>query len=374
VRRCIWLTHGGRVRVACGAPGSYLDVAPTEALRAYPKPVLHLGGDLDGLAQVTRLAEEYRVPQELLRAGDARAAVLSKPVVLFAGMNHAQMGNGYVTDAIRADDFVPELTQAEADALLADHTAAFLDAHRSQADEAVRNAYARLQAGLEATEPLVRFFLSAQEADAAGAWCLNGQRLVANLRADVADRLVVALESYTDVDLFVESKPSLSVSGGVADVITTAYLAPDATAAPQAVSGAYGYELDCKCKSQEAIANALGLPSDAYGVAGTCREVGAYVYQLARGAVAPHAAARHAAQGRPLVFLPDVVQGTGSDWVPSHVNYTETPFSLEVTASSLQSRDGVPVYGGMTYCKSIPAARAVAWILHDSLPRGLGRS
>ena len=348
--------------------GSYLDTAPTQPLRDYAKPILHIGGDLDGLAQITRLAEEYIVPRELLLAGNERAAVYDKPVIFFTGMNHAQMGNGYVTDVLREDDFEAEITQDAATDLLAASAAAFLDLHRTASPAAANAAFALLRAQLAESETMVRFFLDAQQADLAGAWCANGQRLVANLRTDVAGRLDVALVAYTEADPFIESKPSLEVANGTADVVATAYLE---YTIETAVEGTYGYELDCKYKSQEAIANALDLAADAYGAAGTCQDVNAFIYTLAQGSVAPAAAARYAARGRPVVFLPDTVWETGGEWAPSHVVYNDTADGLLVTASSLQSRDGIPVIGGMTYCKGAPAARLAAWILHDALPRGL---
>ena len=337
-----------------------------------------LAGDLDGLAQVTRIAEDYIVPEELLAAGDEAAAVQDKPVLVFVGMNHAQMGNGYETEALIESDFKAEISLEDATDLLATHAAAFLDMHRSTDDAVVAAAYALVRDRLFATDEIVRFFLDAQRADAAGSWCYQGQRLVANLNTDVAGRLDVDVVAYTDFDLFLESKPSIVANGTSALATSTAYLEPPAGVIPTSddagidSEGTYSLSFDCKFKSQEAVVRTLGLGEGQYGPAGTCQTFTAFVAQLAASAVGPASVARFAATGKPIVAQPDVVYSQGNEWSVAVTTYNETADALFVSGASLQTAYGIPVLGGMTYCKALPAAKAVAWVLHDGLPRGLG--
>lgn len=72
----------------------------------YPIPTLTLGGELDGLARVTRIVESLYQQQ---RQG---VSLTQYPVVVLPGVSHFQFaGEGAVPFLVKARDLMPEVTQ-----------------------------------------------------------------------------------------------------------------------------------------------------------------------------------------------------------------------------------------------------------------------
>jgi hypothetical protein len=351
--------------------GSYLPGPRTEDLRTYPRPVLLLAGELDGLVQLTRAAEEYRAPYELVQAGDERTAVRAKPVVVVPGLNHAQMGNGYVTETLRAEDFPAELAQTDADAQLGAWAARFLELHRRDDDQAlVDAAYAALREGVRSTEPFMRFFLEAQDEDDAAGGCAPGQRAVAALGDDAGTRLDVQVQTQASAPAFAASVPVLADAseGNGTTVLVPGYLERRVGVQSE---GEAGTELQCKYKSQAAIVRALGLLPDAYGPPGDCRTVTAALLDRALAAIAPSCARRYATIGKPVALGADALAATESAWQAAALQTTETATAWTVVAASLTNPTVPSPDGPVLYCKGLPAAQLARWLLHNTLPRGL---
>ena len=358
-----------------GGAGSYLPGARTEDLRTYPKPVLHMAGDLDGLVQLTRAAEEFRVARELLAAGREDEAVRRKPTVVFTGMNHAQMGDGFVTETLRTSDFPAEISQDDATAALAATAARFLELHRraDDAPDVAAAAYAVIRDGLRASEAAAGFFLDAQDADADAAWCDLAQRTAAALGEDADARLAVAVDLARDPLSFEGRAPTLTTSGDDGNGTVTANVAVPGYLEQRGVGtqseGVVAFELACKLKQQSAVVRALALLPGQYGPAGHCRTATLNLLAVALAAVAPASAARYAAIGKPIVVAPDAVQASEAAWNDAQTSYVEDAGALTITSPLLVST-GAPD-GTAQYCKVPAAARLATWILHNALPRGL---
>eukprot|EP00057_Strongylocentrotus_purpuratus_P029519 XP_011683993.1 PREDICTED: uncharacterized protein LOC100890127 [Strongylocentrotus purpuratus] len=86
-------------------------------LAAYPTPIMHLSGDLDGQVKITRIAKPFR-DLEALQLKD-ETALATKPVIVVDGVNHFQFASGDPPPAVVRGDISPDATATEAWTLLA---------------------------------------------------------------------------------------------------------------------------------------------------------------------------------------------------------------------------------------------------------------
>jgi len=364
--------YGGMVQLGSVVSGA--------ALPSFPVPTLTLAGELDGLMQITRVAEEFRFCRDLLAAGREEEAIGRIPVVVLPGINHAQMCNGFVQGKILEEDFEPEIPQAEATVYLARVISAFFQMLRVEG--AGGNSYNYLKSLVLETQVYVQAFLQAQDDDK-GAWCTRTQTIVANL----ADPSLLSLTNVPEPDYesFKKSKASLEVREGIAYITTHSFEnytplpeAPKGEAAGTFSEGRAAAELGCKTKNQDAVVRELGQVER--GDEGSCREVHKAMLEEILKGVANRTRERYEEKGKQVELLPDRDSQTGGEWVETRVEFDRgeeggegSPASLR--ASRLRTSALIPnEFGGVTYCKKLSAAALASWVLHDSLPRGLSSS
>ena len=75
----------------------------------YPVPTLTVGGELDGLARVTRIVESlYQMEKQ-------QVSTMDFPVVVLQGVSHYQFaGEGPVPELLKLRDLTPEVSQPDA--------------------------------------------------------------------------------------------------------------------------------------------------------------------------------------------------------------------------------------------------------------------
>eukprot|EP00808_Paulinella_micropora_P015800 g6951.t1 len=106
--------------------GAYLTRAWKQEQRfTYPLTTLTVGGELDGLTRVSRLAEAYYT--QITTSIDPKEAAVQFPVVVLPGVTHMQFASGEPTSAVAKRDLQPELSYADAHAAIAATTAAYLE-------------------------------------------------------------------------------------------------------------------------------------------------------------------------------------------------------------------------------------------------------
>eukprot|EP00732_Lithocolla_globosa_P004410 Lithocolla_globosa_v1_NODE_4060_length_1519_cov_26.323770.p1 type:complete len:480 gc:universal NODE_4060_length_1519_cov_26.323770:1444-5(-) len=337
-------------------------------IASYSKPIIHLSGELDGLRQSTGTAEDFIIPRNLLAQGREQEAVLLKPVVLFPGMNHNQMGNDFQKSPM---DFKPEISLEEATFLLISRSSAFLTLHLNKVNDTSVPFNLILQ-DMMLTETYVSFFLNSQESDDSLAQCLEAQPVILNVVPSVYERLELIGQHFIDEDEFVSSKPDVTsdTGGENATIFTTSFV--EYTEPNTKSCGRYAYECNCKLKTQDAIIQILNLsPDDYIRPRGTCKSINENRLRIALDTVPAVVRDRYLSVGKPLILLDDENNDRGDLWVPSHVTYQEEEEGLYVTASSLYTGIVIPTdVAGNQYCKAMPSARIAAWLMHDSLPRG----
>eukprot|EP00897_Mesotaenium_endlicherianum_P009587 jgi/Mesen1/8657/ME000504S08096 len=182
-------------------------------LAQYPKPVLTLGGELDGQIPPTVMArhagEVFAVEAQLGRAN----TVAQKPVVVVEGMNHCQFSHGVPNR--KRGDFDPEVPIEQARREVAEVVAAFLElqvAGREAGPEG-RQAWAALEATVSKTERDYRAFWEA---------CLQETHGCSHYQVELLEAAGVALKKEVNVeavwhdfhDNFVFSKPAITREEG----------------------------------------------------------------------------------------------------------------------------------------------------------------
>ena len=89
-------------------------------------PVMTIGGELDGLCRITRVAEARHTQVDM--AEDSEKNLHYFPVTVVEGMSHMQFSSGDIPDAVSRRDLLPEITYDEAHKAVAADFALFAKA------------------------------------------------------------------------------------------------------------------------------------------------------------------------------------------------------------------------------------------------------
>lgn len=99
------------------------DVGPGQY--KFPTKVLTIGGELDGLARVTRMAEAF-YNQIVTSDQGKETAVKTLPVTVVEGVTHMQFASGEIPRNVLHKDLIPEVSYDEAHQAIAKDVAAFM--------------------------------------------------------------------------------------------------------------------------------------------------------------------------------------------------------------------------------------------------------
>ena len=199
--------------------GSYLphSVVLGASLATYERPVLTLGGELDGLTGVNYLARDSRDLQ--LLADRDQGVVATKPVIVMRGSSHMQFADG----GMLAGDLKPEkdikLTHVEAANIILN----FIAANSSMAAPSEREAATEsLVAQVADTRILLQPLLTAwNETDSV---CRNSQQLVAPLASNGWDQLGIVTRVYdrqSQILRFIADKSAVrALKSGIGSALT----------------------------------------------------------------------------------------------------------------------------------------------------------
>jgi len=116
-------------------------------------PVLTIGGEMDGLCRITRIAESYHTQIDMSTSSNARHEL---PVTVIEGMSHMQFSSGEPTKFVTARDLLPEISIDDAHDAAADDVAAFaqglLDNNWSALDKRMGSTAALVKPIVEALQ------------------------------------------------------------------------------------------------------------------------------------------------------------------------------------------------------------------------------
>lgn len=381
----------------------------------YPVPTLTVGGDLDGLCRVTRLAEAY-YHQIAHPSTSAAEAAKNFPVVVIPGMSHFQFASGDVPFLVREKDLEPELADEEAFKQISSTVAGFLAGQFGDADAGAAVLSAKLAATAPLLEPLIEAleqeafphfkpacnsdypmpacpayprYPSKQQGDAPQTgctcgtpWSVTAQRLMAGLPDYVTVASVDAVHSVSDVTPVhlphIWSEPCADEKSGCVINVTTV-TQPIYSSLDKLDTG-FPYisasELRVKLKSRETMYMAAGRTDvdfhETDEAHSNCKPINEAAWAWALSKASPDALRRFKAIGEPYLFGEDTgPYNVGPLWIWNPLSYKEASGNSSVTISSpmQHTKHDYPIKqaAGYHYCKLLSPARALEWITVDSL-------
>ncbi|KAH9314362.1 hypothetical protein KI387_022989 [Taxus chinensis] len=283
--------------------GSFFHTNP-DNLAQYPKPVLSLGGGLDGQLGVGGFAkhagEIYTLEPEM--GGFNTNAV--KPVIIIPGMNHAQFSHGIPNK--ERGDLDAYISLEDARSQTAESIVSFLTLHVKAQDETRQLALENLSKGVKKTHALYKTFWEAIENQESQAkvWQIR----VSGLQELAKDDVVVIKHDY--LDNFVYSKPWIDTKGK--RIFVQVYSSP-------ADKFSIIKNIWIKMKSYDAIHELYGN-SDKKSKIASAADFNAETFHEALSLTPEVSRRKFYESGKKLRFIEDrIITTSGQDWIDSDV-------------------------------------------------------
>merc|ERR1711865_1348272 len=294
--------------------GSYLTKTFKNNLKDFKYPVLTLGGELDGLTHITRIATEFQNMESRI-SKDGHDALYKFPVVVLAGQSHSQFCSNVNVTSFGNKDLMPEVSWDTAHAAIAEAVTNFFTLVLTPDDSAAR---AYIDSKYKYTSHLLSGWFTAQKDEAT--WCASTQKLNA---ANVSTAYKTSTDTCSNFASFDVSFPEARKSSDTVTVVERIVTALNPT--------------DSSLDDIAALHRAMTL--------------------------APAATtARYQRVGKPFVVEHDEKYSTGVTWEHGSFGFT-------AGASSVSIQSPVLISGSDVLCKLLSPARIVEYMMTDGLPR-----
>jgi predicted esterase len=188
-----------------------------------------------------------------------------------------------------------------------------------------------------ATADLPHYF---QETESSEDLCLRAQSLIGSYDLELL-RDKSSMTLHTNVDDFVRSKPRIQDG-----LLAIQVYSPN----PQEAQSEYP-QLWCKLKSAADIARSRSIELNSTGPNQNCDRINQAFFDQLLTASAPLKTA-YDSSGYKISFLNKSFY-TGAEWAPSSPSIILNGKSITIRTTSLESLPGIPVIGGMNYCKFV---------------------
>lgn len=354
--------------------GSYMAETPilgTDLLE-YPRPVMTLGGERDGLTGVNFLARELRKSQSL--PFDKR---LEKPVIVLEGLNHMSFADGALID----DDLSADISVDKAHQEIARHSLAFINyvSDRSQYGREV------LSVGMKRTENLLSSFEQSKVFD--DKICRSAQESVAGLAARNWSTIDLTEEVYTkrrQYPSFILSKSSIESKDEGYVLNVSRYVEPNFNITDISLNKPLSSPVvGCKLRTQESILEKTSYP--VLDDPASCAELNLESLERAISLLTDKQKSR--LENRYGVILTEITEYTVDEnsetiltpFVDFKVSFTDRgdqwalgsipKFEMRDgkwlldTYSFKSSTDAIGNFGGAFYCKIKPVQSFLEWLL-----------
>jgi len=384
----------------------------------YSVPTLTIGGELDGLARVTRMAEAFYT-QLLDPSQNQTANMPTFPVTVIAGLSHMQFASGTPPELVQKRDLLPEISYETAHTLIASDVAVFLTTRLAVDSKAIAVANKALSSRLQQTYDFAAPILAAlkfegyhnfrppclcpddictEQPTCTAACPFTSQVSQPTMGAGIPGLTVNNADSFHDVW---ETEPtvhlaSIKNSCNYADVGGCVL---NTTTITQAVyhNGEdleiwkkhfdvawldFGFfpisavELRTKMSSRQNVYTHGGVKEPSFdeldGGHDRCGEINQKSIDWAKATVSASTASRFEAHGQPYRIAADKdVCPAGPCWIweELHYNETESKDAVELVSPLFATATDfwLPKTQGFHYCKVLSPARAVEWMYVDGL-------
>lgn len=368
---------------ACGKSGN----SPN-----YPVPSLTIGGSLDGVVRVTRIAEAWYTQQ----------STSIHEVALVEGMNHYDVFTGSSNEADAGRDFPSEIGSEQAQKQVASLLANFFarpGGSKPASPAAFFQPFVDMYVGQEGSW----WWTGNSDENGASPWAADAQRLM-------VEPLPSATKWQVHNDFFMLSdedkippyyrdkhRPNVTLdSNGVLHGTTVAQLRYTELTPGQTGFGTNGWEIvkeektavirdvpddgrdftsaieiATKLASRQLGWSQLGVDSpDSLDDGDRCKMINQAAYDLALKSASSEARNRFNSAGRPMKMVTDTkpFPPAGPWWIWNYLQFNDKGSAVEVSSYYAFYSLSAPAYGaGNHYCKLLSPARALEWIYVDSL-------
>lgn len=383
-------------------PGGYMKDhvhdCPGPAVPApdYKLPTLTVGGGLDGVVRVARIAEAWYTQK----------STSQHEVALVEGMNHADLMNP-APSAVTSRDLTSELGADKARSTVGGLIAAFLKQPGKSSPPSPAEYFAPFEKMFVGQEG--NWWWTSNFDESGGSpWAGDAQRRMAepvpegykgwkttNIfhllsdeegippyyrqkhRANVtvqADKSFVGFNvaqlRYVELSCNIVSCPILSENGY--DIIKEEKAAIINSIKDDGVDYTSAIEIATKMSSRQFVFNETGAAApDSLDSGDRCAPINQAAYELAIASASPAAQARFNASGRPLKMVSDhTPTPNGGPWfIWGYLQYNDKGAAgVEIQATtSFTPLDGLAYGAGTHYCKLLSPARALEWVYTDGL-------
>ena len=362
----------------------------------YPVHTLTIGGELDGVARLTRIMEEYYHRVQV--ATDPTKAVSTFPVVVVRGMSHFQFASGTMPKTIKDRDFQPEISydsaHSKVSAVVSNYISVALGntsclpalkdavASTGQFLKPIIEAY-KLEASYKFKTPC--FENPPSPACQVGCpWTQSSMVTMAQLdigHINDTDEIHPASEilpKFHHPAIFSNcstTSPSCTVQlSSVSENIYEHDLYDDGEVATSA------NEIRAKLKSRQSVMIAAGYGNVDFNksdAGSRCKTINQQAYDWALKNSDPVTLSRFKEHGVAMVMGEDKgCLKNGGLWIYLPMDYTVGTNSTGgeiVTIQSIQMKTAVTysigIFAGMHYCKLLSPSRAMEWLYMDGLRR-----
>jgi len=382
---------------------------------SYPVTTLTIGGELDGLARPTRLAEAFYASQDKP----------DFPVAIIPGMTHMQFASGDPPLLVQLRDLQPEIALSDAHATVAQLVGSYFLKVTDGAERVVSQFAERLQETATFVKPIIaayemeggRYFNApAQIGGPAEAKCVKGGCPSKSRWAPVAQEVISAVAGWKLMvsNQYVDTR-STPLTGEEFHLPKVVGDAKAATLSISTFSQAYwddaqpswfawkeifdtfdtGFiatsaeELGTKLASRQCtLIQGLGKTNVSFSVddPNFCAQANKKAYEWAVTTAAPATKGRFGKEGMRFVFADDIPKQGGPLFLDAHLQFNEVVDEMGEkvmqVASPMQKTEidywqrhfgpiprpsFIPDPGCFHYCKLLSPARAMEWIYVDSL-------
>ena len=363
---------------------------------SYPVPTITIGGELDGLARVTRIMEEY-YHRVLHSTEEQKIASATFPVVVVEGLSHMQFASGDPPALVKDRDLQPEISYEEAHAIVGSLVASFIAVRLGDASQ-----QHVIDDALSSTGVFVQPLIAAYEQEGfynfvppcyntppnpsctiGCPWTERAQQIMGGLY----EATVVVTDAFHPVDQINPIHlPHIwnNCSGGDVPSCTL-----NVTTVSQAIydeldsldTGFYpnsASEIRAKLKARQAVMEASGMSNVDFNVSdgsSLCSLINEASFDWAYLQTASKTWARFEKFGERLIMGTDKgPYNAGPLWIWNPLHYEKSTDASDraiVLVQSPMMRTPtdyfLPVAAGFHYCKLLSPGRAIEWIYVDGL-------
>lgn len=383
----------------------------------YTVPTLTIGGELDGLARVTRMAEAYHT-QILDPSQDSTKNRQIFPVTVIKGVSHMQFGEGDIPSTVFKRDLLPEVSYDDAHKAIANDVVLYFRSVLTGELKAQKSLNTRLDETQTLVQPILdSLYLEGyhnfrppclcgtdicEPQSYCTAYCPFTQQYSQNIMAgsDIAAEGVTVVNADSFHDVW-ETEPTVHLPS----VQNSCASPKDCTLKTTTITqGVYhtgedleiwkkhfdvpeldsGYlpisarELRTKLTARQSIYSHAGVANPDFeeldGGHKRCAEINQYAWDWAVQRLGSESltSVRFTKYGQPYVMGPDIpVCPAGPCWIWQELrfNTSEDRSYVEVTSEEFATAIDYPLpkTAGFHYCKVLSPARSMEWMFVDGL-------